>query len=229
MKLGEHVEMVLGTCISNDDPKKLGRIKVAAPGYFDSTVMAIEAIPWAYPLTMSGYQAYSTITEGGKVWLIDNKENADEYWYIPFHELNTDTSAAVADDIQSDVLLSRNNGGQLTQVYQNNTEGIVIRNGNAVVKVTSDGAVTIETDTAAVRVEGGTVYCGSKDGKKEPMVRGSILQDILDKLAGNMRQLWTASQQNPYTTQLAPGFQNASEDINSMLTELNSSSCTLSK
>ena len=55
MKLGEHVEMVLGTCLSNDDPKKLGRIKVAAPGYFDRTVMAIEAIPWAYPLTMPHY------------------------------------------------------------------------------------------------------------------------------------------------------------------------------
>ena len=42
MKLGDKVELVLGIVIEDNDPKKLGRVKVSAPGYFDREVMSIE-------------------------------------------------------------------------------------------------------------------------------------------------------------------------------------------
>lgn len=229
MKLGEHVEMVLGTCLSNDDPKKLGRIKVAAPGYFDRTVMAIDAIPWAYPLTMPHYQGYSTIADGGKVWLIDNKDNADEFWYIPFHELNPDTKAAVNDDVESDVCFSRNVAGKLVQLYQNKTEGIVLRVGGTTVTLGANGGCVIEADGATVTVEGKTVYCGKTGGSKEQMVRGSILRDILNNLAADLKELWTSAQSNPYTCHLAPGIQKASNDITNKIPDLLSETCTLSK
>ncbi len=229
MKLGDHVEMVLGTCLSNDDPKKLGRIKVGAPGYFDRTVMAIEAIPWAYPLTMPHYQGYSTISEGGKVWLIDNKDNVDEFWYIPYHELNEDTKKAINDDIESDVCFSRNIAGELIQLYQNKTEGIVLRVGPTTVTLNHNGACIIESEGATVVVEGKTVYCGATGGEKEPMIRGNVLREMLKKLAGDMKELWTKAQQNPYTTALAPGFQKANDDIMSALPDLPSETCTLSK
>ncbi len=228
MKLS-NVEMVLGVCVSNNDPKKLGRIKVTSPGRFDTATMAIEGLPWVYPLTTNGYQSYSTITEGGKVWLIDNKDNSDEFWYIPYHELNADTKGAIGGDVDTDVCFSRNVGGKLVQLYHNSTDGVVLRNADTVVKLASDGACVIESDNGTIRIEGNTVYCGKKDGAQEPMVRGNVLQDILNNLAKNLKSLWQTSAQNPYTAPLAQTFMNASNDITNSISELLSSSCTLSK
>lgn len=228
MKLG-NVEMTLGVCVSNDDPKKLGRIKVAAAGKFDTATMAIEGLPWVYPLTTNGYQSYSTITEGCKVWLIDNKDNADEFWYIPYHELNADTKAVIGGDVDSDICFSRNVGGKLVQLYQNSSDGIVLRNADTTVNLAGDGACVIESDQGTIRVEGNTVYCGKKGEAQEPMVRGNVLQDILNGLAKNLKTLWQVSAQNPYTAPLAQAFMDASNDITNTISELLSSSCTLSK
>lgn len=228
MKLGEHVEMVLGTCMSNDDPKKLGRIKVGAPGYFDRTVMAIEAIPWAYPLTMPGYQGYSTISEGGKVWLIDNKENADEFWYIPYHELNNDTKTAINDDVESDVCFSRNIAGQLVQLYQNKTEGIVLRVGQTMFTLNNEGSCIVKTEGATIAVDGNNVYCGTADGEKEQMVRGGILRDLLNTLATDFKELSSVAAAQT-TAHLVNGLTKISTDITDKLNDLLSDTCTLSK
>lgn len=229
MRLGDSVNMVLGTCMSNDDPEKLGRIKVGAPGYFDRTVMAIEAIPWAYPLTMSSCQSYSTITEGSKVWLIDNEQNEDEYWYIPFHEFNNDTKAAIGNDIMTDVLFSRNSGGKLVQIYSNDTDGIVIKNGDNNVILGPDGKVSICSDGVNMTMEGQTIYIGTDGGQKIPMVRSDILTNVLSDISSNMNVLYKASQNNPYIAVLSPAFMDISTSINNALSELTSSTVTISK
>lgn len=229
MKLGKKVELVLGTCLSNDDPMKLGRIKVAAPGYFDRTVMAIEAIPWAYPFSMNAYQSYSTISEGGKVWLIDNKDNADEFWYIPFHELNSDTKKAINDDVNSDVVFSRNISGKTIQLYQNNSEGIVLRNGSTTVTMPADGGVIMNSDGAQVSIEGGQVYMGISGSDKIPMVRGDVLREILNDISSSFTELFTKASANPNTASLAPAFQSAAKNISNKIPKLLSENCTLSK
>ena len=145
MKLGEHVEMVLGTVLDANDPKKLGRVRVGAPGYFDRTVMAIEAIPWVYPLIMLGMQSSSTMSLGSKVWLIANNENEEEYWYLPFHELNNDTKEAAGESVTSDVLFSRNICGKKLQIYQNENEGIVIKNGDSIISLNNVGGILAST------------------------------------------------------------------------------------
>ena len=229
MKLGDKVELVLGTCLSNDDPKKLGRIKVAAPGYFDRSVMAIEAIPWAYPFSMNAYQSYSTISEGGKVWLLDNKENADEFWYIPYHELNADTKQAINDDVNSDVLFSRNVSGKTIQIYQNNTEGIVIHNGDNIITLPADGGIILKSGGSKISIEGGKIYVGTTDGNKVPIVMGDVVRDILNGISSSFVELFSQASSNPYTASLAPSFQQAAKNISEKLPELLSDNCTLSK
>lgn len=229
MKLGDKVELVLATCVSSDDPKKLGRIKVAAPGYFDTSVMAEDAIPWAYPFSTSGYQGYSTISEGAKVWLLDNKENEDEFWYIPYPEMNDDTKSVIGDDVNTDILFSRNIGGKTVQLYHNNSDGVVMKSDDTSMTLNHQGSCVIETGGSTVSVDSNTVYCGTKGGEKEPMVRGTVLKNILSTLAGDLKTLWTAASSNPYTAHLADSFESASTNINNAISELTSQTCTLSK
>lgn len=228
MKLKD-VEMVVGTCISNDDPEKLGRIKVAAPGYFDRSIMAIDSIPWVYPLTMPGYQVCSTITEGGKVWLIDNKTNADEFWYIPFYELNNDTKEALGNDVDTNIVFSRNSGGKLVQLYQNDNDGIVMKSGDTAVTVSHDGSCKMVSNDVGVVIEGGTVYCGKKDEEKIQMVRGDTLTKIVNIIKDSFTSLKEACLESPYTEPLVPHFRKGIDDINENINELLSDSCSLSK
>lgn len=229
MRLGDNVEMVLGTCMSNDDPLKLGRIKVGAPGYFDRTVMMVEAIPWAYPLTMSSNQSYSTIAEGSKVWLIDNKENCDEFWYIPFHELNDDTKQAIGSDVDSDVLFSRNVAGKLVQLYQNDTEGIVLRQGPSTVTLGANGAIRIESDGIAVVIEGKTVFMGDPEaGTKIPLANGDQVYNALASISSNLSKVAASVSIDPYAGQLAKAFVDMKADLDQYVSKVKSDIVTVS-
>ena len=215
MKLGNDVEMVLGTVLDDNDPKKLGRVKVGAPGWFDRVTMSIDAIPWAYPLTMGHMQSYTHMSTGSKVWLIINKVNQEELYWIPFHELNEDTKEAISDDVETDVLFSRNTQGKKVQIYNNKTEGLIIRNGSSVIKLSNDGKILVEQEDSKgyVKIEGGQVFCGKDGGTMYKMVKGEKLQDLINNLAGNFEKLYEAAQANPYTGSLAAPFQKTSKDL----------------
>ena len=95
MKLS-NVDVVPGVIVDTKDPKKLGRVKINAPALMrgnnsGDTYGVVETIdnnvlPWVYPLTMSRYQSFSKQLEGMKVWVLNNTENYNEYWYIPMFD-----------------------------------------------------------------------------------------------------------------------------------------------
>ena len=208
----------MGTVLDDHDPKKLGRVKIGATGYFDRKVMAIEAIPWVYPFTMSSAQSFTHVPTGGKVWLIVNKANAEEYWYIPFHEMNPGTSSALDDDVSSDVLFSRNICGKQLQVYQNKGEGLVIRNGDSSVILDNNGSIIASTGDATFKIEGDNCYTGAGDAWHK-MVKGDKLYDILSQLAKDLSILSTASNSTTPMTLINP-FDMASKNIEKALPEL---------
>ena len=227
MKLGEHVEMVLGTVLEDHDPEKLGRVKVGAPGVFDRKTMSIEAIPWVYPLTMNHLQSFTHMQAGSKVWLIINRENQEEFWWIPYHELNTETKEAINDDVCSDVIFSRNICGKVLQMYQNKEEGIVIKNGTATIVFDNEGAIIGKVegeggDAGCFKIQGNNFYCG-KDmdsvGGWYKMVKGDILYKILSQLAKDLGELATASE-SFYTAALVRPFERAAENIMRQLQKL---------
>ena len=84
-------ELIPGVVQSSKDPENLGRIKCVIPGVIDSETMSLENMPWAYPLGMAHYQSFSKPIEGQKVWVLINKSNYNEYWYLPFFEYNDKT------------------------------------------------------------------------------------------------------------------------------------------
>ena len=229
MKLGETVEVVVGTCIEDIDPKKLGRIKVGAPGWFDRNVMSIEAIPWVYPFSMAMYNSFTHIALGGKVWLIINKENEEEYWYVPYHELNDDTRQVQGADIDEDIVFSRNINGKVVQVYQNKEDGLVLRNGGSSVIISNDGDVTGTDGSGAFKVSGGNFFCGAKDGPFEPMVRGNVCYELLMKLSSDFANLSSAASSSPYTSVLVDPFKTAGDNISQALKDLKSTKANVSE
>ena len=219
MKL-KNVELIVGTCISNDDPNKLGRIKVGAPGYFDRTKMAIDDIPWVYPFTMSSNNSYTTIAEGQKVWLIDNKDNEEEFWYVPYHEMNPDTKEALNDDIESDVLFSRQVGDKLAQIYYNNTEGMMLRVGDAFITIDKQGFIRLQTSQANVIVEGSQVYCGTIEGEKEEMVRGQKCKAMIAQMSSDIKEVAKTALEHYPTSPLSLPLNNMAKNIDKALEKL---------
>ena len=68
MKFSE-TELLPGVVIDVDDPKMLGRVKATVPTLFDENIMNKEGMPWIYPLTMIGYQGFSKLQKGSKIYL----------------------------------------------------------------------------------------------------------------------------------------------------------------
>lgn len=215
------IQATIGTIIAADDPKKLGRIKVAAPGIFDLSVMDEEAIPWVYPLIMFGFQSYSRMQNGSKVWLIWRKGVLDEYWYLPFHELNEDTKAAINDDEESDVLISRQVGDKQIQIYHNKTEGLIIKYDKSQMTFNQEGQILIDSNGTSVKIDAGKIYLGAtEEDEFEQMVRGTVLNDLLSGLASDLNMIGTAAQGSPYTGHMTQPIQQAASNINTKLNDL---------
>ena len=88
------LEVLPGIVINAEDPENLLRVKAAVPGLFDPSTMDVEALPWVYRFPMCGYQQYSKLMNGSKIWIIRNTTNCFEFWYIPFSNLNQNTIEA---------------------------------------------------------------------------------------------------------------------------------------
>lgn len=227
MKLGDKVELVIATVLDDHDPKKLGRIKVGAPGVFDRTTMSIDSIPWVYPFTMCHMQSFTHMQAGSKVWLIMNKENQEEFWWIPYHELYDDTKAAINDDVESDVLFSRNIQGKIVQIYHNKEEGLVIKNGTALIELNNNGQIVGHVvgqggDEGCFKVEGNNFYCGKNMGGVGDwykMVKGDVLYDMLERLVAYFGMLAVMSERNNTSTLVDP-FRKCAEAITEALNRL---------
>ena len=132
-----NVEVVPGVIVDTKDPKKLGRVKINAPALMrgnnsGDTYGVVETIdnnvlPWVYPLTMSRYQSFSKQLEGMKVWVLNNTENYNEYWYIPMFDYIDVTENIVSEKYDNDVevLMSRKNGDGSAAIYYDRSGGHV--------------------------------------------------------------------------------------------------------
>lgn len=195
MNLSDY-EFFPGSIIKVDDPKYLGRVKAIVPTVFD-TSMNEEGLPWIYPFTMSGYQRFSKMKEGSKIWVLKNKTNYTEFWYIPMFELNEDTRNLNGgdDDVYSDseVLLSRNLGTMSVYVYFNKKDGIMIQYGdNNFININPDSEIILNAGDGKILISGNHVYVG--DGEKgEPAVLGNKLVTLLNELSGKLSEASSAA------------------------------------
>lgn len=203
----KNCEIVLGTVLSNEDPEKIGRIKCGAPGYFNRAKdkQSVIDMPWVYPFTMAFNQSFTVPEEGKKVWLIDNKEVDEEFWYIPFHEMTTDMANVVGDYDGTDIVFSRNVSGKTTQIYSNNDTGLHLRVGNSEICIERDGDIRLKTPEAEMGIKGGHCYMGKatdfETGTGET-VQGRKLVELLGKIRTLFDQMSLYASMSPYNLQM---------------------------
>lgn len=208
MKFSE-TELLPGVVTDVDDPKLLGRVKATVPTLFDENIMNKEGMPWIYPLTMIGYQGFSKLQKGSKIWVFKQKGKPREFWYIPMFELNKNTRDVVENYKEPEVLISRSAGTESVYIYYTDAEGIQLKIGSEnYVNIKPDSSITLKSGNARVDLKEGKIYIG--DGNAiEPSILGNKLFDALSNLSKNLGAI-AGMCSNPFTLPLATTFQQAS-------------------
>lgn len=209
-----------GVVIDVNDPKHIGRVKADSPGLFNSNEMNKEGMPWIYPLTMSGYQRFSKLINGSKIWIITNKEQYTEFWYIPMFQLNDDSKDIIckeeSDYDNSEILLSRNLGDNSVYIYYSPSKGIMLQNSkNTYINLDSDNKIEIKAGDANITLKDNKVFAGNGDNLDinncKPAVKSPELTDVLKSIK-NTFTLLKPLISNPYslpsTTAVITAFEN---------------------
>ena len=197
MKL-EEFKILPGTVIDVSDPKYIGRVKADAPGLFNSAVMNKEGMPWIYPGMMTGYQRFSKLNVGSKIWILTDKEY-HEFWYVPMFELNQDTRDIISENTsdyqESEVLLSRNMGDMAVYIYYRPSEGIVLKNSdNTFITLTPDNQIIMRSGEGQVLIKDNQVYIGDTNtNKMEKAVMGESLVKFIDRFANALDSVASTS------------------------------------
>lgn len=213
MNLSDY-EFYPGSIIDVDDPKQIGRVKANVPTVFDPS-MNSDGLPWIYPFTMPGYQRFSKMMEGSKIWVLRNRNNYQEFWYVPMYELTDDSKELMKDDNYEDaeILMSRKMGNVSVYIYYNSTDGIMIKYGDDnYITINTDSEVILQAGKGQVKISGNHVYLG--DGEKgEPAVMGDKLYTALSNLANNLSMAASAGMSIPYTMPMAQCVQQAASGL----------------
>ncbi len=228
MKLS-NCEILPGTVINAEDPKKLGRVKAVVPGWFDNSSMDEDAMYWISPFTCAGYQRVSKPLEGQKIWVLHDSSNEYEYYYIMMCETNINTTAA-QQDFDYDVLVSRSGKGVGAQQFYTGNQGFVTRIGeNAETNMSQNGDITNKSNGVEISVKGAHAYVGLEGKCDEAMIRGNQLYKLLSDLSASLQALYTAANMNIYTTSLCEPIQQCMDAIDDNIENIKSTTSFVSQ
>ena len=201
-------ELIPSVIYDTNDPLKLGRIKCVVPGFIDNSTMSLENMPWVRPLDMGRHQSFSKPVKGFKVWVLINKANYNEYWYIPFFEYN-DISKEYLDSTyedQPEIIISHNNGGNHAMLTYDEKNGYNIKLGQHHIELHPNGHISILGGEMEVDIDG-EIKIGQKNGDYQRAVKGEPLKNILDNLNKAFNALQTSASSSPFTSHLGAGFE----------------------
>lgn len=195
-------ELLPGVVVDCNDPKKLGRVRATVPGLFDDSEMDINGMPWIYPITMTGYQGFSKLINGSKIWVFKQEENYKEFWYMPMFEMNGNTRDTILSDYnEPEVLISRSAGDQSVYIYYTDKQGIVIKYGTAGITINSNGEIIMKSNGGQVSISGGKVYMGNSEATEQAIL-GNSLNKTLNNLVNDLQKLAEEALKTPYTAKL---------------------------
>lgn len=229
MKLN-NCEILPGTIVTADDPKKMGRVKAVVPGWFDNANMNEEDMFWIAPFTTgAGYQRVSKPLEGQKIWVLHDSTNEYEYYYIPMWETNINTTAA-QQDFDYDVLVSRSGKSAGAQMFYTGEQGFVTRIGeHAQSSINQVGDIENKSNGTEVSIRGTRAYVGLEEKCNDPMVRGNQLYKLLSDLKAGLDELNEKALSNCYTTNLSPAILKCSKAISDTIDNMNSKTSFVSE
>lgn len=213
MNLSDY-ELLPGVVASVKDEELLGRVKVSVPCGETPANCQLEAMPWCYPISMTGtYQGFTKLLEGSKVWVLRNKLDKLEMWYWPMFDLNPNTSEIIGSYDNPDVLISRDLGGANVYIYYTDSKGICLSIGNAKINITPKGSIEMSSaGGATATLEGENILLNSSKLETNA-VREQPLTDCLKKISQCLESLNIAAQGSWTTAHLY-------EKLNSPLQEL---------
>lgn len=220
-----------GIVLDVNDPKHIGRVKAMVPTIFDADYMNKDALPWIYPFSMGGYQRFSKLENGRKIWVLLNKENEDEYWYWPMFEQTEETKEITQSYDSTEVLLSRTCGedGNVF-IYYNSADGIVMRVGETKINITSNNEIHITDSKSSVKIVGGIITIGKEDDEGEPAVMGQKLQDALIYLGNTLQNLGNQTMPPiPYVSQIATQISNLGKNFSDKCNDILSDTVKITK
>lgn len=223
--LFKDIEAIPGVVIDAEDPENLLRVKAAVPGIFDPGTMSKKALPWVYRFPMGGYQQYSKMMTGSRIWVLRNTKNYYEFWYIPFSNLNSNTLKAAKSE--ADVLISRYTGESDAQLYYNKEEGFKTILGSNYIQLDSDGNTINMSNGYSSKIYGEHYYVGEDGGEYEPMVLGKKLTKLFKQLSSDLDELASVAESSPYTSQLSMPIRKIKLNIDKSYPEITSKDCSL--
>ena len=223
--LFKDIEAIPGVVIDAEDPENLLRVKAAVPGVFDPGTMQKEALPWVYRFPMCGYQQYSKLVAGSRIWVLRNTKNYYEFWYIPFSDLNANTLAVAKSE--ADVLISRYTGAGNAQLYYNKEEGFKTILDESYIQLDTNGNVINMSNGYSSKVYGEHYYAGKDGGAYEPMVLGKKLTNLFKQISSGLDALASVAESSPYTSQLSSPIRKIKSNIDNNYQEITSKDCSL--
>lgn len=218
------LQLIPGVVVDANDPKTLGRVKVVAPGFQDNSVMDVKDMYWSAPFSCNGYQRMSKPTEGMKVWLINNKKNRYESWFIPMWDLNQNTTVAINGGDDYDVLVSRSGEGVGAQMYYNQKDGFTTAmKNNASMQMKPSCDVEIKSNGVEMSCTGANVMLGKQGEATHPAVQGDLLVQLLQNLAEKLANTAMIAGAQWTTAHLASPLNECVKAITDTVSTINSS------
>lgn len=236
MKLSE-CEILPGIILDVEDPKHIGRVKAMVPTWFDADVMNKEAMPWIWPCGMGGYQRFSKLENGRKIWVLHNKENDLEYWYWPMFEETEQTKPIIDQYDSTEILLARgggeSSGGDGTSgdifIYYNDSDGIVLKIGDTKINITNTKEIHITDSKSTIKIVGGIITIGKEGDEGERAILGETLKEVLTTLSNDIKQAAQPLKGDPYIADHGEGFVTAASNLNNGLENILSDTVKISK
>lgn len=195
-------ELNPGIVITSDDPENLGRVKASSPGIFDTETMSEDDMFWISPFMMTGQQSFSKLEIGTKIWILHNKNNYYEYWYIPMFEINENSPNVQSES--ADVLMARSEKGNLNQIYYSPEEGYNIVNGENKIQLNQLGNLNIKTNETNITTTPDNISLTKNGVDIQSATLAEPLIDICNLLCESLYKLTIVSALNPYTANQAP-------------------------
>lgn len=219
------LEIIPGVVIDANDPENLLRVKASVPGLFDTSTMDVKALPWIYRFPVGGHQQFSKLMTGSLIWVLKNKSNYFEFWYIPFPQFNKNTGDIAK--VDADVVVSRYIADGNAQLYYNGEDGFKTVLGENYIQLDSSGNAINMSNGVSSKIDGAHYYVGTDEGNYEPMVLGQQLVNLLSQLSSDLNLLEMAAAGFPSTSHLAPPIRTMKQNLDSQLFNILSKTCSL--